>query len=123
MKIKITNKHYHIIWLIIFLLLVAGIFYFGNKSILSESEAIARLQSIYPEFMSYPSDRLPPQSIRTQKEIDGRYVTFVQEGSGRPILRAKCFFVSNVGKIRSIGEFTPEVGDTDFSITTCKKMN
>lgn len=91
-----------------------------QKNILSESEAITLLKSTYPEYKNYPNNNLPPQSIKTEKDTNGWYVTFMQEGSGRPLLGAKCFFVNNDGNIRSIGEFNPTGGKTDFSLKTCE---
>ena len=79
----------------------------NNKNNISQSTAIAIVKTIYPEFIHYPNDNLPPQSIRTEKDTNGWYVAFVQEGSGRPILGAKCFFVNNDGSVYSIGEFNP----------------
>jgi hypothetical protein len=93
----------------------------SSKTNLSESEAISVLKTAYPEFNSYPNNNLPPQSIRTEKDLNGWYVAFVQEGSGRSIIGAKCFFVNNDRSIRVIGEFNPSIDDIDFSIKNCTK--
>jgi hypothetical protein len=117
------NQYLYIILLTVLLLVVGSIFYLTNsgKNSLTESKAISILKTAYPEFNSYPNDNLPPQSIRTEKDMNGWYVAFVQEGSGRPILGAKCFFVNNDESIRPIGEFNPSIEDIDFSIKTCTK--
>ena len=98
--------------MVVMLIAFAG-FYFanGNKSDLTESEAISLLKAVYPEFKNYPNDNLPPQSIRTKQASNGWYVAFVQEGSGRPILEAKCFLVRDDKSVTSIGVYVPEVGD------------
>ncbi len=105
-------------------LILIGIYFFysaaNNKIVLSESKAISILKAAYPEFENYPNDKLPPQSIRTEKAVDGWYVAFVQEGSGRPILGAKCFFIKNDESIGFIAEFSASsTEDIDFSIKTC----
>ena len=70
---------------------------------LTESEAISLLKAAYPEFNDYPNQNLPPQSIQTRQASNGWYVAFVQEGSGRPILEAKCFLVGNDKTIATVG--------------------
>lgn len=92
----------------------------AQKNILSESEAITLLKSTYPEYKNYPNDNLPPQSIKTEKDINGWYVAFMQEGSGRPLLGVTCFFVDNEKNIHSIGKYNPIVEKIDFSLKTCK---
>ena len=115
------NQYLYIVLLLIVLVLVGYIIYSNNSnnSNLIESEAISILKNAYPEFENYPNDNLPPQSISTEKDADGWYVAFVQEGSGRPILGAKCFFVQNDKTIRILGEFNPKIGDIVFSLKTC----
>jgi hypothetical protein len=83
----------------------------SNKNGLTESEAISLLKAAYPEFKTYPNDKLPPQSIRTKQASNGWYVAFVQEGSGRPILEAKCFLVRDDKTIASIGVYAPKVDE------------
>jgi hypothetical protein len=67
----------------------------GKGGLLNERNAIELLQNTYPELRAYPSDELPPRSIRTEQTPDGWYVAFIQEGSGLPILSARCYFVGN----------------------------
>jgi len=115
------NQYLYIILVVIVLALIGSIIYFNNisNSNLTESESISLLKNAYPEFKNYPNDNLPPQSIKTERDINGWYVAFVQEGSGRPIISAKCFFVKNDGTISILGEFNPEIADIDFSLETC----
>jgi hypothetical protein len=97
----------------IVMLVAIPIFYLisSNKNGLSESEAISLLKAAYPEFKNYPNDNLPPQSIQTKQASNGWYIAFVQEGSGRPILEAKCFLVRDDKTITSIGVYAPKVGE------------
>ena len=74
---------------------------------LSESQAVELVKNAHPEFRGYPSDGLPPRSIRTEQKGDSWYVAFVQEGSGRPIISARCFLVSTDESISDIGEYSP----------------
>jgi hypothetical protein len=104
--------------LVISILIAAYILYLVNDSSadLAESEAISLLKASYPEFENYPNDNLPPQSIQTKQASDGWYVAFVQEGSGRPILEAKCFQVKDDKTIAFIGEYLPEVGEDRYDV-------
>jgi len=102
-----------IIVFVVVMLTTVPIFYLmnSNKNGLTESEAISLLKAVYPEFKNYPNDNLPPQSIQTKQASNGWYVAFVQEGSGRPILEAKCFLVRDDKTITSIGVYVPKVGE------------
>ena len=108
-----------ILALSVLLLTAVSIFYSlnNNKAALSESEAISLLKAVYPEFKNYPNDNLPPQSIQTKQASNGWYVAFVQEGSGRPILEAKCFLVKNDKTITIIGEYLPKIGEDRFDLS------
>jgi hypothetical protein len=113
-------KKFGVLALVVVMLVAISIFYLvrnKNNTDLTESEAISLLKAAYPEFKNYPNDKLPPQSIQTRQASNGWYVAFVQEGSGRPILEAKCFLVSDDKTITSIGEYAPKVGEDryDFS--------
>jgi hypothetical protein len=108
-----------IIVFVVVILMAVPIFYLinSNKNGLTESEAISLLKAAYPEFKNYPNDNLPPQSIQTKQASNGWYVAFVQEGSGRPILEAKCFLVTNDKTITSIGEYVPKVGEDRYDLS------
>jgi hypothetical protein len=115
-------KKYQIIVFIavVFVMLMAVPVYYltsSNKSSLSESEAISLLKAVYPEFKNYPNDNLPPQSIQTKQAVNGWYVAFVQEGSGRPILEAKCFLVTSDKTLTSLGVYAPKVGEDRFDLS------
>ena len=89
----------------------------NNRLILTKSDVISLLKTAYPEYKNYPNDNLPPQSIQTKQSSNGWYVAFVQEESGRPILEAKCYFVSNDKSITFIGEYFPKVGEDRFDLS------
>ena len=114
-----TNQKIVIIVFVIFMLLIVPIFYLmnSNKNGLTEFEAISLLKAAYPEFKNYPNDNLSPQSIQTKQASNGWYVAFVQEGSGRPILEAKCFLVADDKTISSIGEYVPKVGEDRYDLS------
>jgi hypothetical protein len=101
------------------LLIAIPIFYltYINENSLSVSEAISQLKAVYPEFSKYPNNNLPPQSIQTKQASNGWYVAFVQEGSGRPILEAKCFLVTNDKIISNIGEYVPKIGEDRYDLS------
>lgn len=95
----------------------AVVFLKDNDS-MSRSEAISYLQDKYPELKEYPSDNLPPKSIRTEKDKDDWYVAFVQEGSGRPIISAKCYRIKSDKSITT-KEFIAFTNDSEFSVKNC----
>lgn len=114
---------------ILFIILCASfIFRYFNRSkistlgIISESNAIETVKNQFPELREYPSDKLAPKSIKAEKASDGWHVAFIQEGSGRPIISAKCFFIDNQKNIMSMKTYTPGVEENssaDFSPKTC----
>jgi hypothetical protein len=71
---------------------------YGKLNLTDEREAIRIVHNTYPELEVYPSDELPPRSIRTEKAPGGWYVAFIQEGSGLPILSAQCYYVVMTGR-------------------------
>jgi len=79
------------------------------------------IQKRYPTFKTYPSNQTPKKSIKTKKEDIGWYISFIQEGTMRPILYAKCFFIGEDNIIQTIGEYEPSglEYDTGFSLKTC----
>lgn len=87
-----------------------------NKNDLTESEAISLLKAAYPKYQNYPNDKIPPQSIQTKQISNGWYIAFIQEGSGRPILEAKCFLIKDDKTIISIGEYKPQIGEDRFDL-------
>jgi hypothetical protein len=104
--------------IVIVLVAISILYFFNNSKIaLKESEAISLLKEKYPEYKNYPNDHLPPQSIQTKQTSNGWYVAFVQEGSGRPILEAKCYFITDDKSIIFIGEYLPKVGEDRFGLS------
>lgn len=94
----------------------------STSGTISESKAIETIKNKYPELEEYPSDKLAPKSIKTEKASDGWYVAFVQEGSGRPIISATCFFMDNNKNIMSVKTYTPGIEEdfaVEFSPRTC----
>ena len=79
------------------------------------------IQNRYPTFKTYPSNQTPKKTIKTKKEDIGWYISFVQEGSIRPVLYAKCFFVGDDDIVQTIGEYEPSGLDynTNFSLKSC----
>jgi hypothetical protein len=88
----------------------------------SSGEAVELIKKKYPELKDYPSDKLAPKSISVEEGKDGWYIAFIQEGSGRPILSATCFFVDNQKNILSMKTYSPAVEEdstAEFSPRTC----
>ena len=105
-------------FIVIVLVAISTLHFMNNsKIVLKESEAISLLKAAYPEYKNYPNDHLPPQSIQTKQTSNGWYVAFVQEGSGRPILEAKCYFITDDKSITVIGEYLPKVGEDRFDLS------
>ena len=74
----------------------------------SQASAIALVQEKLPELKDYPSDQLPPKSIKTEQTENGVYVAFVQEGSGRAFISARCFLVDSEKNITVSGTYSPK---------------
>lgn len=92
--------------------------------VVSETAAIEILQNKFPEFDGYPGSALPPKSIKTERASNGWHVAFIQEGSGRPIISATCFFVGDDRNIVKVGVFNPQISDFTHTISpkTCKAV-
>lgn len=123
------NKPLILILILIVVFCVGAIVWYFNGPktaipvAMSEARAIATIKNQFPELKEYPSDKLAPKSIKTEKADNGWYVAFVQEGSGRPIIFAKCYFIDNAGKITSTGVYSPkysEYGIDDISLKNCQ---
>lgn len=84
-------------------------------------EAISLIKKQYPQLQDFPSNNLPPKVIRVEKSSSGVYLIFETQGSGIPIIEARCFFVDNENTITVIGQYKPEIGDmkTNISFQTC----
>ncbi|HNL87034.1 MAG: hypothetical protein KA094_04080 [Methanoregulaceae archaeon] len=93
----------------------------GRTGGIDDKDAIRILQSIYPDLSAFPSEGMPPLSIRTEPADDGWYVAFIQEGSGLPILSARCYYVDNNGSTRFTGVVNRSIMvlPQDFSPRRC----
>ncbi|MEI6462292.1 MAG: hypothetical protein WCO33_01315 [bacterium] len=92
------------------------------KSSVTEKQAIDSIVVSYPELKDFPSNGLPPRSIKSVKSGNNLYVAFIQEGSGRPILSAKCFLVDYNKNILSENAYNPSMAEdstSEFSPITC----
>ena len=66
--------------------------------------AIKFVQDKYIDYKDYPSNSLPPKSIKSEFFDSKWYIAFIQEGSGRPILSAACFIIDKNGLISINGK-------------------
>ncbi|MGQ0791890.1 MAG: hypothetical protein ACT4NJ_06680 [Nitrosopumilaceae archaeon] len=91
-----------------------------NDQMISEEEAISLIKKRYPQLQDFPSDGLPPKLIRSEKSSYGWYVMFETQGSGIPIIEAKCFLVDNAKIVYQIGKYK-NTGDMKnyLSVKTC----
>ena len=91
---------------------------------LSDNGIIQLLKNVYPELKDYPSDGLPPKSIKSEYKDNMWYIGFVQEGSGVPIISARCFSVNSDNVIIE-KEFVAatRLSDTSFSPQNCTTIN
>ncbi len=113
----------------LFVVIIVGLSFYISRhseerattSSMNASTAIESIKARFPEFGGYPSDNLPPTSIKTEEAVDGWYVAFIQEGSGRPIILAKCYFIDNTKKITSVGVYSPKY--SDYSIEDISPKN
>ena len=92
----------------------------ANNQMISEEESISLIKKRYPQLQDFPSDGLPPKIIRSEKSSYGWYVMFETQGSGIPIIEAKCFLVDNAKIVYQIGKYK-NTGDmkNDLSVKTC----
>ena len=92
----------------------------GKKGLLDEKAAIRTVQDAYPDLFAYPSENFPVKSIITQKSPSGWYLAFIMEGSGVPIVSARCYYVGNDRMIRETNtSHGVMVMPQDFSAETC----
>lgn len=117
------NKLLMLISIFIVLLCAGFSYWFISKSkTISEATAIEIIKNKFSDLKEYPSNQLPPKSIKTEKANDGWYVAFIQEGSGKPIIGAKCFFVNNNEDVVEIDKFDSSINNNTLNISpkTCK---
>jgi hypothetical protein len=101
-----------------------SIFHPKRNPNLSDNGIIQLLKDIHPELKDYPSDGLPPKSIKSEFKDDVWYIGFLQEGSGVPIISARCFSVDSDNVIIE-KEFVAatRLSDTSFSPQICTTIN
>lgn len=94
----------------------------SRQKTVNEATAIGIIQNKFPELKNFLSNQIPPRTIKTEKTSDGWYVAFIQEGSGRPIISAKCFFVDNNKNVVEIDTFNPPINDPARTVSpkTCR---
>ncbi|MFA6382465.1 MAG: hypothetical protein WCX08_04330 [Candidatus Buchananbacteria bacterium] len=100
-------------------------YFYGSKTnqpaAISESAAIEIIRNQFPEMGDYPSDNLPPKSIKTEPADGGWYVAFIQEGSGVPVISARCFLVKNDKSLMQRKYDSPgNILAGDFSAKECR---
>lgn len=109
-KIQSDMKTKPLIIIPILIAIFCAGYIFGNfngskpvtTKIVNEADAIETIKNKFPELKEYPSDGLPPRSVKTEKTDEGWYVAFIQEGSGRPIIDARCFLIQNDANITEL---------------------
>jgi len=94
---------------------------YGKLGLPDERDAIRIVQETWPDLRDYSSGHLTLKTIGTQKAPDGWYVAFIQEGSGVPIISARCYHVANDRTVRQTGLLNHSimVQRGDFSPVTC----
>ena len=94
---------------------------YGIRGLPDERDAIRLVQETWPDLRDYSPGHLTLKTIGTQKAPDGWYVAFIQEGSGVPIISARCYHVSNDWTVRQTGLLNHSimVQMADFSPVTC----
>jgi hypothetical protein len=94
---------------------------YGKQGLPDERDAIRIVQETWPDLRDYSPGHLTLKTIGTQKVPDGWYVAFIQEGSGVPIISARCYHVGNDLTVRQAGQLNHStmVQRGDFSPVTC----
>lgn len=107
-------------------LVILTLLYFATreekKGFSTGNEVTAYLQTKYPELLT-TSGGLAPRTVTIEKVGTDWYVAYVQNGSGRPILSARCFHVTNDASVSEQNYAVPP-GDTStkFSAKDCKTI-
>lgn len=94
-----------------------------EKKIMNKVKAVVKIKEANPDLRGYPSLGLPPKSIKIEEDKNGLYLAFIKNGSGRPIIEARCFFARPDGTISESGKFTSslaDAGNLDFSAKECR---
>ena len=101
-----------------------NIFHPKRNPNLSDNGIIQLLKNVYPELKDYPSVEFPTRTIKSEYKEDVWYIGFVIEGSGVPIISARCFSVNSDNVIVE-KEFVAakRLTDTSFSPQNCTTFN
>jgi hypothetical protein len=93
----------------------------GIQRFIDEKEAVRLVQETCPDLKAWPSDEWPVLSIRTEPVPDGWYIAFIREGSGVPIVSARCYHVGHDRIVTPSGEVNRSimVMTGDFSPRRC----
>ena len=94
---------------------------YGKQGLPDEKAAVRAIQEANPDLFAYPSDAFPMKAIITHQAPDGWYVAFVVEGSGVPIISARCYSVGNDRSVRLTANISHSIMvlPQDFSPETC----
>jgi|GEM_PF-3327905 len=94
---------------------------YGTQGLPDEKTAIRAVQDANPDLFAYPSGTFPVKAIITQRTPGGWYVAFIVEGSGVPIVSARCYYVGNDRTVRETGNISHSimVMPQDFSPERC----
>jgi hypothetical protein len=124
-----TKKLIILVVTIVSLCLGVGYWYFGEYAnrqtgAISQVKAIEIVKNRFPELRDYPSDKLPPKSIKAEKADNGWYLAFVQEGSGVPVIGAQCYWVKDNGKIfQKECTLIEDTGSSTCAIENCHSLD
>lgn len=72
---------------------------------ISKEQAILLIKNQHPKLQDFPSNGLPPKTIHAEKSGVGWHIMFETQGSGVPIIEAKCFLVDGDGTVVATGEY------------------
>ena len=94
---------------------------YGKYGLPDEKAAIRIVQDTNPDLRAYPSEVFPIKSILAEKTPDGWNIAFIVEGSGIPIISARCYHVSNDRQVRLTGNISHSIMilPQDFSAQKC----
>lgn len=94
-----------------------------DQNVKNKTKSVIQIKKKFSELRDYPSNKLPPRSIIIEESQNDLFIAFIQNGSGRPILEARCFLVKSDGTIIDNGKSVPGLDNNDnlyFSARECK---
>ncbi|GEM_PF-5097442 len=95
-----------------------------ERAVRNKAKAVLQVKAKHPELKDYPFSGLPPRSLVIEEDNSGIYLAFIQNGSGIPILDARCFIVKPDNTIIEKEKFvSTSPGDyLYFSARECKQI-